>query len=76
MYVDLSGGFELISDTAEHTGRFQKIYFKEDSVISAITVQNATGNSLASETFVADTYICGVITSITLTSGACIAYRV
>ena len=76
MYGDLSGGFEFISDTAEHTGRFQKIYFKEDSVISAITVQNATGNSLASETFVADTYICGTITSITLTSGACLAYRV
>ena len=76
MYGDLKGGFEFISDTAEHTGRFCLIYFKEDTVISAITVQNATGNTLAGETFVADTYICGVITSITLTSGACIAYRV
>ena len=76
MYGDLSGGFEFISDTAAHTGRFQKIYFKEDSVISAITVQNGTGNTLAGETFVADTYICGIITSITLTSGACLAYRV
>ena len=44
-------------------------------MISAITVKNATGNSLAGETFVADTYICGIITSITLTSGACIAYN-
>jgi len=75
MYADLSGGFEFISDTATHTGRFSKVYFKEDSVISAITVKNATGNSLASETFVADTYICGIITSIKLTSGACIAYN-
>ena len=75
MYGDLKGGFEFISDTAEHTGRFCLIYFKEDTVISAITVQNATGNSLAGETFVADTYICGIITSITLTSGACIAYN-
>tara|TARA_R100001163_G_scaffold65707_1_gene64142 strand:+ start:411 stop:641 length:231 start_codon:yes stop_codon:yes gene_type:complete len=76
MYGDFGAGFEFVSDTAAHTGRFCKIYFKEDSVISAITVQNATGNSLAGETFVADTYISGVITSITLTSGACLAYRV
>ena len=75
MYADLSGGFEFINDTATHTGRFSKVYFKEDSVISAITVKNATGNSLASETFVADTYICGIITSIKLTSGACLAYN-
>ena len=75
MYADLSGGFEFVSDTAAHTGRFSMIYFKEDTEISAITVQNATGNSLAGETFVADTYLCGIITSITLTSGACLAYR-
>tara|TARA_R100000734_G_scaffold3379_1_gene3133 strand:+ start:504 stop:734 length:231 start_codon:yes stop_codon:yes gene_type:complete len=75
MYGDLSGGFEFISDTNAHTGRFQKIYFKEDSVISAITAKNATGNSLAGETFVAKTYICGIFTSITLTSGACVAYN-
>ena len=76
MYGDLKGGFEFISDTAEHAGRFCLIYFKEDTVISAITVQNATGNSLAGETFVADTKLSGIITSITLTSGACLAYRV
>ena len=75
MYADLSGGFEFVSDTAAHTGRVSKIYFKEDTGIDAITVQNATGNTLAGETFVADTYICGIITSITLTSGACLAYR-
>jgi|TARA_B100000900_G_C20555498_1_gene706642 hypothetical protein len=75
MYADLSGGFEFVSDTNAHTGRFSKIYFKEDTVISAITVKNATGNSLAGETFVADTEICGIITSITLTSGACLAYN-
>ena len=75
MYPDTSGGFEFVSDTAAHTGRFSMIYFKEDSEINAITVQNATGNSLAGETFVADTKICGIITSITLTSGACLAYR-
>ena len=76
MYGDLSGGFEFISDTNAHTGRFQKIYFKEDTVIAAITVKNATGDSLAGETFVADTQLAGIVTSITLTSGACLAYRV
>ena len=76
MYPDTSGGFEFVSDTAAHTGRFSMIYFKEDTVISAITVQNVTGNSLAGETFVADTKLSGIVTSITLTSGACLAYRV
>ena len=76
MYGDLKGGFEFISDTNEHTGRFCLIYFKEDTVIDSITVQNATGNTLAGETFVADTKLSGIITSITLTSGACLAYRV
>ena len=75
MGMNYSVGAEFISDTAAHTGRFNCIYFKEDSVISAITAQDYTGNSLAGETFVADTYICGIITSITLTSGACIAYN-
>ena len=58
MYGDLKGGFEFIADTNAHTGRFCLIYFKEDTVIAAITVKNATGNSLAGETFVADTTSC------------------
>ena len=40
MYADTSGGFEFVSDTAAHTGRFSKIYFKEDTVIDAITVSS------------------------------------
>ena len=73
---DFGIGFEFISDTAAHTGRFCKIYFKEDSVINTITIENATGNSLDGETFVADTSFMGVVTSITLTSGACLAYKI
>ena len=42
MYADLSGGFEFISDTAAHTGRFSKVYFKEDTVINAITAVSYT----------------------------------
>ena len=66
---------EAITDTAAHTGRFGAIYFKEDTVISAITADSYTGNSLAGETFVADSMIYGLFTSITPTSGAAIAYR-
>lgn len=76
MGMNYSVGAEFISDNAEHTGRFNCIYFKEDSVINAITAQDYTGNSLAGETFVARTKIYGVFTSVTLTSGAAIAYKI
>jgi|TARA_Y100000033_G_scaffold39432_1_gene38960 hypothetical protein len=76
MGTDYSVGAEFISDTNEHTGRFNCIYFKEDSVINAITAQDYTGNSLAGETFVARTKIFGVFTSVTLTSGAAVAYKI
>ena len=46
MYADLSGGFEFISDTNAHTGRFSKVYFKEDTVISAITVKERNWQQL------------------------------
>ena len=57
-------------------GRFCAIYFKEDTTINAVTAENYTGNSLGSEAFVADSTIYGVFTSIQLSSGACIAYRI
>ena len=70
-----ASGAEVITDTAAHTGRFCAIYFIEDTVINALTAQNYTGNSVAGETFRRDATIYGVFTSITLTSGAAIAYR-
>lgn len=76
MYKDFGAGAEVITDTAAHTGRFCAIYFKEATTIDAITAENYTGNSLASEAFPADSYIYGVFTSIQLSSGACLAYRV
>ena len=72
---DYAVGGEVITDTAAHTGRFKRVDFYEETQISAMT-SNLTGNSIASETVAAGTTIYGVITSITLTSGACIAYRV
>ena len=72
---DFSVGGEVITDTAAHTGRFKRVDFYEETQISAMS-SNLTGNSIASETVAAGTTIYGLITSITLTSGACIAYRI
>ena len=68
-------GAEYIDDTAAHTGRFGKIVALEDSVIAAIDTEDITGNSRAAAPLKASCEICGVITSITLTSGSVMAYR-
>ena len=69
-------GFEYISDTAAHTGRFSEIYAVEAAVISTATVQNASGNSFTSVPLGAGDSIEGVFTSITLASGKVIAYKI
>ncbi len=73
-------GGEIIKDTAVHSGKnFYAILFYEDTVISAITITDAEGNafigSLAGEMLPAGYPLYGKITSIKLTSGACIAYN-
>ena len=72
---DFGVGGELITDTSAHTGRFKRIDFYEATEVSAAT-SNLTGNSIASETFPANFILYGNFTSITLASGACVAYRV
>lgn len=69
-------GFEYISDTQAHTGRFCKLYALADAVISAATVQNATGNTFSSVPLAAGDSIEGVFTSVTLASGKIVAYKV
>jgi hypothetical protein len=69
-------GFELITDTAAHTGRFFRLYALEASVISAATVQNGSGNTFAAVPLPAGGSIDGVFTSVTLTSGKVVAYKV
>lgn len=69
-------GFEYISDTAAHTGRFWKLYAVATAVISAAAVSNATGNSFTSVPLNAGDSIEGVFTSVTLASGKVIAYKV
>jgi len=69
-------GAEYISDTAAHTGRFGEIYALEDTVIATLVAQDWTGNATTSVTMKAATEIEGVFTSITLTSGSVVAYRI
>jgi len=74
--VDYTIGAEVINDTAVHTGRFKMLDFYENSHITAITTENYTGNSLNGESIPAGFHLTGVITSIQLQNGACIAYRI
>jgi hypothetical protein len=69
-------GFEYISDTAAHTGRFREIYAVADAVINTATIANATGNTFSAVPLNAGDSIHGVFTSVTLTSGKVIAYKV
>jgi hypothetical protein len=68
-------GAEYIEDTAAHTGRFGKIVALEDTVISSLTAQDYTGNALTSIQFKANSELIGVFTSITLSSGTVVAYK-
>ena len=66
---------KIINDTATHTGRFGCIKPLQDSVINTIQGANILGD-LSSLQFKTNTSIEGVITSISLTSGTVIAYRI
>jgi len=68
-------GAEYIDDTSAHTGRFGKIVALEDTVIASLAAMDWTGNALSAIPFKASTELEGVFTSITLTSGTVVAYR-
>jgi len=74
--MDYSIGFEYISDTSAHTGRFYKLVALADAVIASAVVQNATGNSFTSVPLNAGDDIEGVFTSVTLASGKVVAYKI
>lgn len=69
-------GAEYISDTAAHAGRFGKICALEDSVIATLVAQDYSGNATTAVPLKATGEIYGVFTSITLTSGTVVAYRI
>ncbi len=64
----------IINDTSTVTGRFGCIKALKDSVIATLVSENITGD-LTSIDLKSNCSIEGVITSITLTSGTVIAYR-
>lgn len=68
-------GAEFVDDTAAHAGRFGKIVALEDSVIASLSADDYTGNTLSSIPLKASCEMCGVFTSITLTSGTVVAYK-
>lgn len=69
-------GAEYIDDTAAHTGRFGKIVANEDSVIATLVASDYTGNTLSAVPLKASCEMYGVFTSVTLTSGTVVAYRI
>jgi putative alpha-1,2-mannosidase len=71
----LGKGTTEIFTTAEQTSKdYYAVHFPVTSVISAITVANATGESALQTTMPAGTVLYMNITAITLTSGIGIAY--
>ena len=64
----------IINATSTVTGRFGCIKALKDSVIATLVSENITGD-LTSIDLKSNCSIEGVITSITLTSGTVIAYR-
>lgn len=73
---DYSIGFEYISDTVAHTGRFYELVAFEDSVIASAVILNQTGNTFTSVPLKAGQSIEAVFTSVTLTSGKIAAYKI
>ena len=69
-------GFEYISDTAAHTGRFNELVAFEDSVIASAVVLNQSGNTFTSVPLKAGQSVEAVFTSVTLTSGKIAAYKI
>jgi len=69
-------GFEYISDDVAHTGRFHEIYAIETAIIAAAVIENQTGNLFTAVPLAAGDSIKGVFTSVRLTSGKVIAYKI
>jgi hypothetical protein len=73
---DYAIGFEYISDTAAHTGRFNELVAFEDSVIASAVVLNQSGNTFTSVPLKAGQSVEAVFTSVTLASGKIAAYKI
>lgn len=71
----LGKGPGVVFTTAAQTSKdFYCVHFVTESVVSAITIGNLTGESALQTTIPAGTVLFGRITAITLTSGVAIGY--
>jgi len=70
-----NGGTEIFTTVAQTSKDWYAIYFPVESVISAITVADATGESALVTTLPAGTTLFMNVTAITLTSGIGIGYH-
>ena len=69
-----NGNTEIFTTAAQSGKDWYCVYFPVESVVSAITVADATGESALQTTIPAGTVLYMNITAITLTSGIGIAY--
>ena len=69
-----NGSTEIFTTAAQTSKDWYCVYFPVTSVVSAITVADATGESALQTTLPAGTTLLMNITSITLTSGIGIGY--
>lgn len=69
-------GSTFISDTSVHNGSWSAIFMVEATVFNVLTDATRDGNAIAAESFPVGSTIYGNFTSIDLTSGAVIAYKV
>jgi hypothetical protein len=74
--IDYAIGAEVITDTAAHTGKFSHIDFYENSTVDAIVSTNVIDNDFAGAAIDSGAHLTGYFTSIKLTNGACIAYKI
>jgi|TARA_A100001201_G_scaffold130304_1_gene116036 hypothetical protein len=70
-----NGNTEIFTTAAQTSKNFYCVHFPVESVVSAITVADATGESALQTTLPAGTTLFMNITAITLTSGIGIGYR-
>ena len=68
-------GAAVVFTTAAQTEDFYAVHFVTQSIISAITITNCTGESALQTTIPAGTVILANITAITLTEGVAIGYH-
>tara|TARA_R100001198_G_C5227701_1_gene207862 strand:- start:1602 stop:1874 length:273 start_codon:yes stop_codon:yes gene_type:complete len=70
-----NGNTEIFTTAAQTGKNFYCVHFPVESVVSAITVADATGEAALQTTLPAGTTLFMNITAITLTSGVGIGYR-